>query len=119
MTTPISAPNDPNLDQVVHSIEKQLIDKIVEHTKSQQLDPETAKQLAQDFLALLPVKDKQELLEKLHALGKTYQEVREVSIDYIVSEEEKKRQQTLDTMRDHIKQGNIDQAIAVAKEAYK
>ncbi len=67
-------------------------------------------------MSLLPAKDKEDLLNKLNTLGQTYYEAKQTYTDEVVSMEEQKRQEKLAAMREHIKSGNIEAAIAVAKE---
>lgn len=102
----------------VKQIEKELVELIIEHLKANKLDVEKARQQARDFLAVLPVKDQKDLLDKLKGLSEKYEEAQEIYAEEIGKIEETKRQQTLNQMRDFIQQGNIDNAIAVAKTAY-
>lgn len=104
-----------DLQEEVKVIEKELLDLIIAHLKANKIEVEKARQLARDFLAVLPVKDQKDLLEKLKNLGDTYEEAKEVYATELAKVSEQVRQQTLNQMRDFIKQGNIDSAIATAK----
>lgn len=99
-------------------VEKELVELIIAHLKANKLDVETARQQAKDFLSFLPVKDQQDLLNKLKGLSEKYMEAKEVYADELGKVEEAKRQQTLNLMRDYIHQGNLDSAIAAAKAIY-
>lgn len=106
---------DQNLQQFLTEVESDLLTHIVEHLRGRTISVEKAQQLARDFLSLLPPADKEDLLAKLNTLGKRYQEAQEVYLDYAIPHYEDKRHQTLQQMAHHIKQGEIEKAIEVAK----
>lgn len=110
--------NYMDLTQEVKQVEKELVELIIAHLKANQIAVDTARQQAKDFLALLPVKDQKDLLDKLKGLSEKYMEAKEIYAEELGKVEEAVRQQTLDQMRMHIQQGNIDTAIAVAKAMY-
>ena len=116
-TVPIDTTPSQNQDvnKLVSDIERDLLFYIIMSMKSRKISIGEAHYLAQDFLKLLPVKDKEDLLEKLSGLANTYTEAREVFVKYNTPYEEEKRNKLLNTMRDHIKSGDIEKAIAVAK----
>lgn len=105
----------PNLDKLVEEVERELLSHIYANLKTNEIDAVEAQKLAQDFLKLLPFKDKQDLLDKLNVLGNTHRTAQEVYVKYGVPYEEQLRQEKIDKMREHIKNGNLEQAIAVAK----
>lgn len=104
-----------DLPQLIESIEGELMDHIITNMEHRQLSLEEAHELAKDFLAQLPAKDKEELLTKLRSLGDEFPTAKEVYVDVAAPFEEEKRQKTLELMRAHIKNGEIEKAIAVAK----
>ena len=104
-----------NFSDYVKDVERDLINHIITNMKHREIALEEEKKLATEFLNLLPMTDKEDLLNKLNNLGQKYEEVREVYADFIAPHEEEKRQKMLHAMREHIKSGNIEQAIAVAK----
>ena len=104
-----------DVQEEVKVVEKELVDRIVEHLKNNRIAADAARQQAQDFLALLPVQDQKDLLAKLKMLGEKYEEAKEVYALEIGKVSETARQQALDQMRMYIQQGNIDSAIATAK----
>lgn len=104
-----------DLVEEIKIIEKELLERIIAHLKANKIDVEKARQLAKDFLAVLPVKDQKDLLEKLRGLGEQYEEAKEVYAEELAKVSDAIREQTLNQMRDFIKQGNIDGAIATAK----
>lgn len=104
-----------DLVEEVKIIEKELLDLIIEHLKANKIEVEKARQLARDFLSVLPVKDQKDMLTKLKNLGDQYEEAKEVYAEELSKISDQIREQTLTQMRDYIKQGNIDSAIATAK----
>lgn len=104
-----------DVGEEVKRIEKELVELIIAHLKSNQIAVETARQQAKDFLSLLPVADQRDLLNKLKNLSEKYMEAKQVYAEELGKVNETVRQQTLDQMRIYIQQGNIDAAIAAAK----
>lgn len=102
----------------VKAIEKELVELIIEHLKKNQIAVETARQQARDFLALLPISDQKDLLNKLKGLSEKYMEAKEVYAEELGKVNEAQRLATLDQMRSFIQQGNLDSAIAAAKAMY-
>ncbi len=110
--------NDVSVKQLISDIERDLLFHIILNMRHRKISVGEAQLLAQDFLTLLPSKDKEELLNKLNELGKIYLEANQVYVKYAGPYEEEKRQEVLKAMRDHIKKGEIEQALAVAKGGY-
>lgn len=104
-----------DIQQEVEDIKKELVELIIKHLRENKLPAEKAKKLAGDFLNILPIKDQQDLLEKLKNLGENYLEAKEVYVDELKKISEEKRNETLFKMRDHIQSGNIEQAIEAAR----
>ncbi|HSD98929.1 MAG TPA: hypothetical protein VLB73_04525 [Patescibacteria group bacterium] len=104
-----------DINQEVKAIEKELVELIIAHLKANQINVETARQQAKDFLAALPVTDQKDLLNKLKNLGDKYIEAKEVYAEELGKVNEGERQRVLEQMRAFIQQGNIDAAIAAAK----
>lgn len=109
---------DTDFTQFLDQVEKDLVQHIYNNIEKDKLSPIKAKTLAQEFLKLLPAKDKEDLLDKLNKLGQNYEEARQVYADYAIPYEQEKRQRLLDTMREQIKNGNIEKAIEIAKGGY-
>ncbi|MGH7245540.1 MAG: hypothetical protein ACREGI_01235 [Candidatus Levyibacteriota bacterium] len=108
-------PPTDDTDKFTRDIEKELTLHILNNIRTGELSEEDAEKLADEFLLLLPAKDKEDLLNKLDALGGTFPEAKQTYATYIVPMEEEKRLKALEEMRKHIQTGNIEQAIAVAK----
>ena len=108
-----------DINTEVEEVKKELLELIIEHLKQNKIQEEEAQQLARDFLAVLPIKDQADLLNKLKNLGEKYKEVNEVYLDELSKASDEKRDQALTQMRDFIKQGNIDSAIQTAKTLTK
>lgn len=104
-----------DIKQEVKKVEKELADLILERLKEKKIAVDMAQKMAADFLATLPIKDKQDLLTKMKELSNNYQEVREIYLKEITQVHETEREEALLQMRNAIAQGDIDQAIAVAK----
>lgn len=100
----------------VERIKQELLDAIVAKLKENKMDPQKAQQLAVDFLAVLPINDQQDLLLKLKNLGEKYEEARAVYVRELGAINEERRNQALNQMHEHIQQGNIEAALAVAKQ---
>ena len=103
----------------VEEVKKELLELIIEHLKQNKIQAEAAQQLARDFLAVLPIKDQADLLNKLKNLGEKYPEAEKVYLDELSKASNEKRDQALTQMRDLIKQGNIEGAISTAKTLTK
>lgn len=102
--------------QELDAIEKELLEIIAQHLQDNKIEVETAQKLAKDFLAVLPVQNRQDLLNKLKTLGDTYEEAKEVYIEESTKDNTVKEQQALATMSQAIKQGKIDHALTIAKK---
>lgn len=101
--------------QEVELITKELLDLIIEHLKENKIEAGQAQQLARDFLAILPIKDQADLLEKLKILGTKYKEANEIYLGELEKTTNNSADQALTQVRDYISHGNIDSAIETAK----
>lgn len=106
---------DDNLKQLTEEVERELLLEIAESLKSRRISVEETKKLAQDFLQLLPIKDKQDLLNKLKMLGNRYFEAKDVYLKHVEEDYAQKRDIALSTIANHVKAGEIEKAIEVAK----
>ena len=106
---------DKPMQELVDQVERDLLAHIYTNLKENKLTGVAAQQLAQEFLTLLPFKDKKDLVDKLSTLGEKYPEARQTYVSLGIPLEEQQRQERLDQMRAHIQAGNLDQALAVAK----
>lgn len=100
----------------IDAIEKELLEVIARHLEDNKMDIKTAQKLAKDFLGVLPIQNREDLLTKLKTLGTTYEEAQEVYLQESSKDTVVKEQQALATMSDAIKQGNIDHALSIAKD---
>ena len=103
------------MQDLIDQVEKDLLGHIYTNLKENKLTGVAAQQLAQEFLALLPFKDKKDLVDKLSSLGQKYPEARQTYVNLGIPVEEQQRQERLDQMRAHIQAGDIDKALEVAK----
>ena len=108
-----------DIQEEVEEVKRELVEIIIKHLRENKLPAEKARKLAIDFLNILPIKDQQDLLDKLKNLGVDYQEANELYVDELTKVSEQKRNETLSQMRDHIKQGSIDKAIETANALSK
>ncbi len=104
-----------DLNNVVKDVEKELLLEIVKNLDQSKITPEQAQLLAQEFLALLPIQDKKDLLDKLYKLSQTNLETKGVYLNYARSYDEEERHKKLELMSQHIKNGEIEHALSVAK----
>lgn len=110
-----STPQDKPMQELVDKIERDLLAHIYTNLKENKLSGVAAQELAKEFLAMLPFKDKKDLVDKLSALGQKYPEARQTYVNLGIPIEEQQRQERLDQMRAHIQSGEIEKALEVAK----
>lgn len=106
---------DQDIKELEAQIEKELLGLITEHLKSGELELEKAQALSQEFLDLLPFHDKAELLQKLGTLSPRYAEAQAVYAKYGGDIEKQESSEKVAEMTEHIKNGQIEEAINVAK----
>ncbi|QQG40757.1 MAG: hypothetical protein HYV37_00295 [Candidatus Levyibacteriota bacterium] len=104
-----------DISQEVNLIEKELLELILQHLENNKIDADKAQSLAKDFLAILPVADQKDLLQKLQNLSNIYEEAKELYVDELTKVSNEQRDLTLTQMRDAIQKGNIEHAITAAK----
>lgn len=114
MTQTNQPPND-ELKVLEQTIEKELLDLILLHLESGSLELEKAQEISKEYLALLPFHDKAELLKKLGSLSDKYQEAQEVYAKVAGDVEKEDAAERVEQMSQHIKTGNIEEALKVAK----
>ena len=107
---------DPNdINSITLEVEKDLVAEIIEKLKENKLSPEDSKSLAKEFLSHLPPRDLPTLVDVLRNLTNKYQSVREVYAKYYALEGDMQDAAKIHAMATHINNGNIEQAIEVAK----
>jgi spore maturation protein CgeB len=104
-----------DINPLIEQVEKDLLDEIIKNLEQNIITDDQAKKQANDFLSLLPINDKKDLLDKLQKLSQVNKETKEIYHKYASSFEEEERQKKLQLMSEHIKNGQIDQALSVAK----
>lgn len=102
--------------QELDAIENELLELIARHLQDNKMDAQTAQKLATDFLAVLPIQNRQDLLNKLKNLGEKYGEVKQVYMQEFSKDTTAKEQEALTKMTHAIRQGNIDHALSIAKD---
>jgi hypothetical protein len=107
---------DDSMQTITTDIEEELFNEIVNNLEQASITVEEAQQLARDFLTLLPLEDKKDLLKKLYTLSQKHNEARKIYIEYAAPYEEEERQKRLTLISQHLKSGKIEDALAAAKE---
>ena len=103
------------MQAVVTDVEKELLAAIVKNLDAERMTEEQARALAREFIAFLPIQDQKDLLSKLYKLSKDHVEAKGVYLKYAKPYEENDRLQKIAQMSEHIKNGQIDNALKVAK----
>lgn len=106
----------PTLIPLVEEIEKELLAEISKNLKDNKLTVEEAQALAKEFLSLLPIEDKKDLRDKLYALSKENKEAVGLYVQYANNYDTQERNRKLTQMSQLIKNGEIENALAIAKE---
>lgn len=112
--TPIMTQIQQDLQQLEEHIETDLRNVLVKNLE-EDMELERAQKIAQAFLDLLPFVDRKDLLEKFASFSDTYPETKGVFVKYASEEEKAQTQATLNKMSEHLKSGNIEEALKAAK----
>lgn len=107
----------PELQTLVEEVEVELLEEITKNLENETITPDHAQGLAKEFLALLPIHDKHDLLTKLSELSNVNHDTQELYLKFGKPIDDEERQEKLRQMSEHIKNGSIEEAIAVAKGA--
>ncbi len=103
------------LEQLVQDIKRDLMIEVIVDLKNTKLSIDQARELARDFLNILPPINKEELLKKLGELGKVYKEVRAVFIKYARLYDDEKRWYSLEQAHTYLQEGNVYLALRAVK----
>lgn len=106
---------DQSMQTITVDIENELFDEIVRNLDQETITAEEAQSVAKEFITLLPLQDKKDLLDKLYKLSVDHGETKELYLKFAKPIEEDDRQKKLALMSQHIKNGEIEKALAVAK----
>lgn len=106
---------DQSMQALITDVEKELLQTIITNLKSDSMNVEQGRQLAREFLSLLPMQDKKDLLEKLLTFSQKHAEAKGMYLKVAKPFEEEERLKKLEQMSQHIQSGNIEHAITVAK----
>ncbi len=107
--------NTAPIQSLVDQVERDLLAHIYTNLKENKLSGVAAQELAKEFLALLPFKDKKDLVDKLSNLGQKYPEARQTYVNLGIPLVEQERLERIEQMRAHISTGDLDKALEVAK----
>lgn len=109
----------PQMQDMVINVEEELLYEIVKRLEENKISQEKAQQVAKEFLSFLPIQDQKDLLDKLKKLSQDNSEVQGIYLKYAKPYEEYDRHTKIKQMSEHIKKGNIEEALAIAKEGGK
>ena len=73
---------DQSMQTITTDIEKELINEIISNLDQAKITVEQARQLAHEFLMLLPLQDKKDLLDKLYKLSRKYPVTNKLYLEY-------------------------------------
>ncbi|HUQ85481.1 MAG TPA: hypothetical protein VM077_04105 [Candidatus Limnocylindrales bacterium] len=102
-------------ENLMTQVEEDLLAEIVKNLELNKITDEQAQKQAKEFLTLLPIEDKRDLLNKLYKFSRANNEAMEIYVKYAKPIEEEEKQKKLTLMSQHIKDGKIDKALAVVK----
>ena len=103
------------MQNITKKVETDLLNSIINNLKQNNINTDGAKKLAQDFLSLLPIQDKQDLLGKLQLLSTIHTQAQVIYLKYAKPYEEEERQEKLTLISNHLKNGQIDHALTISK----
>ena len=95
------------MQNVIKDVENDLLTLIINNLKQNSINSNEAKKIAREFLSLLPMQDKHDLLEKLHKLSTNHTQIQELYLKYAKPYEEE-RQKKLALISEHSKNRQIE-----------
>ena len=107
--------DSPTMQDAVVDVERDLLDEILKRLEQNEMSPEDAQKHAKEFLSFLPVHDQKDLLKKLYQLSQDASETQGIYLKYAQPYEEFDRHKKLKLMSEHLQNGKIEEALAVAK----
>ena len=103
------------MQNIVKDVENDLLNIIINNLKQNSIDTDGARKMAREFLSLLPMQDKHDLLKKLHKLSVDHKQTQGLYLKYAQPYEEEERQKKLALISEHLKNGQIEHALTIAK----
>jgi hypothetical protein len=107
--------DNKELEKYINDIKQDLLFHIITNLRAEKVTLGQAKYLSKDFLALLPVQDKEEILNKLYSLTSLYGEARAVFVKYIGPFEEEKTMKKLAVARKYMQNKEYEKALQSMK----
>jgi hypothetical protein len=104
-----------DIKQFEEQVERELLDAIVANLKDGTIDLDRAQLLSKEFLALIPFHDKLDLIQRLGVFSEKYQEAKAIYVKYAGKIEREDSQEKVSQMSQQIQNGNIEEAIHIAK----
>lgn len=103
------------LNTLIKDVERDLVVKLVLGVKYGRIDLKEARNIAREFMAEHPYKNKEDLFEQLYIMSEKYNQVRKVYVKHVFEFEDEKRQNRLEIMRNYMKNNEYKNAVNVAK----
>ena len=111
----IPAPQlSPDVEKLIFDAKGDLLDCMSEQIGLSNMSLEESEEAAADFLDMLPIVSKEDLLDKLRILTTKFPMLLSVYKKYSSSQEEEKRQELLKAMAEELRNGNLQAAVDVA-----
>lgn len=107
--------SDEEFKIMISHVKRDILYQIILNMKQYEISKEEAQRLAVDFLAVMPIKDAQDLIKKLRILGKSYKEIRTVFIKYANEYYIKEKQYILNVVPLYIQKGEINETLEIVK----
>ena len=79
---------DGQMQNIIKDVENDLLTIITNNLKQNSINSNEAKKIAREFLSLLPIQDKHELMDKLQKLSTNHTQVQELYLKYAKSYED-------------------------------
>ena len=106
---------DTTIERYINDIKRDLLFHIITNIREKKMTLGEAKYLAKDFLALLPARNKKEVLDKLYSLTTIYPEARTVFAAHLGAFEEEKTRNKLAEIRTYMQKGDYEHALQIEK----
>lgn len=103
------------MEELTEKIEKDYLNILVTLLRNGDIDARTGKQITREFMDLVPFTSIDDLQSKIKRFSETHKFFKNLYIDLLKYEEEKKTHELVREMRSHIKENRIDEALRLVK----
>ena len=104
-----------NLKQVVKDVERDLVINITLSVRYGRINLKEARQIAKEFMAGYPYKNKKDLFKKVDYLSDKFKMVRKIYVKYVPAFKDEESKKVLKEVRKYMRKGEVEEAIVVAK----